>query len=233
MDENQSAAVQDYLKVIYHLTVDDQRATTNQIAEALGVAPASVTGMLQKLAESDPPLVEYRKHQGVLLTEHGRRSALEMIRHHRLLETFLQQVLGYSWDEVHGEAERLEHVISEEMEERIARKLGDPGFDPHGEPIPDRSLVVHTERLLRLSELQPGQAAVVVSVEGDDEDLLRYLSKVGLSLNQKVYATKVSPYDGILTLWLVENASELTLGERITQKVFVRVEQAQPEPSVG
>ena len=120
MRKNLTKVIEDYLKKIYELTQSDERATTNQIAERMGVTPASVTNMIQKLSASVPPLLEYRKHHGVKLTAEGERDALEIIRHHRLLEMFLHQILGYSWDEVHEEADRLEHVISEEMEERIA-----------------------------------------------------------------------------------------------------------------
>ena len=146
MPENLTQSTEDYLKAIYDLTLNGERATTNQIAEQLGVKPASVTGMLKRLAASEPPLLEYRKHQGAGLTEEGRRAALEIVRHHRLLELFLHETLGYSWDEVHVEADRLEHVLSEEMEERIARVLGDPMHDPHGEPIPNRELHIWLSR---------------------------------------------------------------------------------------
>ena len=131
-----SAPIEDYLKAIYELTQEQDRASTNEIAEQMGVTPASATGMMQRLATADPPLVDYQKHRGVALTEQGKRNALEVIRHHRLLETFLQEKLGYTWDEVHADADRLEHVISEELEERISQTLGDPAYDPHGEPIP-------------------------------------------------------------------------------------------------
>ena len=114
-------AIEDYLKTIYELTVSQERASTNQIADSLDIKPASVTGMVKKLAMSEPPLVDYQKHRGVALTHDGERVALETIRHHRLLETFLHETLGFEWDTVHEEADRLEHVISEEFEERIAQ----------------------------------------------------------------------------------------------------------------
>ena len=142
-----SQATGDYLKTIYELTREHGRASTNQIAESLQVTPASVTGMIKKLASADPPLVDYQKHQGVLLTEEGKKAALEIVRHHRLLEMFLHEKLGYEWDEVDAEADRLEHFISEEFEERIAQSLGNPQFDPHGDPIPTRDLyLVETTR---------------------------------------------------------------------------------------
>src|SRR6202142_1880629 len=133
-------SIQDYLKSIYDLTENGQPASTTSLALRLGIAPASVTGMLQKLANLKTPLVNYHKHQGAKLTNKGRRAALEVIRHHRLLESWLVQTLGYSWDEVHNEAEKLEHVISEDFETRIAAAMGDPERDPHGDLIPSANL---------------------------------------------------------------------------------------------
>ncbi|MDW8396234.1 MAG: metal-dependent transcriptional regulator, partial [Anaerolineae bacterium] len=131
-----SESMQDYLKVILELIQSNQRATTNALAARLNVTPASVTGMLKRLAELN--LVEYEPYQGAELTPAGRRVALEVVRHHRLLELYLIEAMGYRWDEVHAEAERLEHAISQEFAERMARILGDPKVDPHGDPIPTR-----------------------------------------------------------------------------------------------
>ena len=133
-------SVDDYLKAILELGgAEEERVTSNALAHHLGVRAASVTGMLQKLAALKPPLVKYEKHHGARLTATGKMRALEVLRHHRLLERFLHDFLDYSWDEVHDEAERLEHFISERLEDRIAAKLGDPQTDPHGHPIPERS----------------------------------------------------------------------------------------------
>jgi DtxR family transcriptional regulator, Mn-dependent transcriptional regulator len=134
----ETTSIQDYLKTIYDLTQGDAPASTTALAARLGIAPASVTGMMKKLAAANPPLVHYRKHQGVTLTETGEQAALRVIRRHRLLETYLVTTLGYSWDTVHEEACRLEHVISEEFESKIAALLGNPKRDPHGDPIPGR-----------------------------------------------------------------------------------------------
>ena len=136
MTKKLTVSIQDYLKTIYELTEQGESASTNALAKKMKISAPSVTGMIQKLATSKPALVEYQKHQGVTLTKEGKRAALEVIRHHRLLEAWLVQTLGYSWDEVHEEAERLEHVISEDFEDRIAAMLGHPEFDPHGDPIP-------------------------------------------------------------------------------------------------
>jgi len=137
-----SISTQDYLKTIYDLTRAGKPAATTALASRLGIAPASVTGMLQHLAADRPALIDYRKHHGVTLTAAGERAALEVIRHHRLLETYLVEILGYTPDEVHEEACRLEHVISEQFEARIADLLGHPTRDPHGEPIPDANLIL-------------------------------------------------------------------------------------------
>jgi len=198
MEENQSTAVQDYLKAIYHLTAGDQRATTNQIAEAMGVAPASVTGMLQKLAESDPPLVDYRKHQGALLTEDGRRAALEVIRHHRLLELFLVEALGMGWDEVHAEAERLEHALSEELEEAIASKLGNPTLDPHGDPIPNRELEIAADTSRSLYTLEPGEHATFARVSDENPDMLRFLGERDIAPGVQLELLERQPFEGPL-----------------------------------
>jgi DtxR family Mn-dependent transcriptional regulator len=132
MSRDLSQATEDYLKTIYELTRIHGRASTNQIADVMQVTPASVTGMIKKLSHTDPPLVDYQKHQGVVLTEDGEKAALEIVRHHRLLEMFLHEKLGYEWDEVDAEADLLEHVISETLEERIAQALGNPSFDCGG-----------------------------------------------------------------------------------------------------
>jgi len=134
-----SEAVEDYLKAIYTIADGTKPVSTSAIATRLGVAPASVTQMLKKLAEMKPRLVLYKRHHGVQLTPHGEKVALEVIRHHRLVELFLQEALGMSWDEVDKEAERLEHVVSETLADRMAEKLGHPQFDPHGDPIPSKS----------------------------------------------------------------------------------------------
>jgi DtxR family Mn-dependent transcriptional regulator len=219
--ERLSPAWEDYLKAIFEITSDKARATTNEIAAQMEVAPASATVMVQKMAAFQPPLLDYQKHQGVTLTPAGRMIALEVIRHHRLLETFLQKVLGYSWDEVHLEADRLEHVITEEFEERIAQVLGNPAVDPHGEPIPGKDLHMDTAELRPLSALRLGDRALVIKVKPKEGDLLRYLSQIGLVLDAQVIITGYSAFDGNLTLRIDDNPQPFTLGERITSRVFV------------
>jgi DtxR family Mn-dependent transcriptional regulator len=223
MDDQLTDTVEDYLKAIYDLTSARDRATTNQLAERMGVTPASVTGMVKRLASAEPALVDYQKHRGVLLTPAGERTALEMIRHHRLLELFLQKQLGYSWDEVHKEAERLEHVISEDLEERIALALGDPQHDPHGEPIPTRDLQMFPQPTTRLSELQAGQRATLVRVAEPQPDLLRYLYDIGLVPQSELLVLERSPYDDNLRLQIADQETSVVLGPRVTYQIIVDI----------
>jgi DtxR family transcriptional regulator, Mn-dependent transcriptional regulator len=214
-------AVEDYLKAIFELTAEHGKVSTNQLAERLNITPASVTGMIQRMAATSPPLVEYKKHRGVRLTEEGRAIALEIIRHHRLIELFLHQTLGYSWDEVHDEADRLEHVISEDFEERIAQALGNPSHDPHGEPIPTRDLQLPHSSDTRLSDLRPGQEATVDRVDATDMVLLRYLSEIGLTPNAELSIIDYSSFDGNLRLQIVGKKGPIVLGPGVTGKIFV------------
>ena len=183
--ENKTSAhtesVDDYLKAIWELSgPEEKRVTSNALAERLGVRAASVTGMLQRLAAQKPAFVKYEKHHGVLLTDAGQHRAMEVLRHHRLLERFLHDFLDYPWDEVHEEAERLEHVISERLEDRIAAKLGDPDTDPHGHSIPERNGMVRPREEVLLSSWACGVPAVISSVSDRDPAALREMERVGL-----------------------------------------------------
>jgi len=216
-------AIEDYLKTIYDLTVSQERASTNQIADALDIRPASVTGMVKKLSVSEPPLVDYQKHHGVALTQAGEKVALETIRHHRLLETFLHETLGYDWDTVHNEADRLEHVISEEFEKRIAQALGEPTHDPHGEPIPTRDLKMPSQASTRLCDVRAGEQAVVQRVPDTNPELLRYLGGHGIDPGTCIEVDAFSAFDDNLSI-RVQNCSEaIVLGIRITRQIFVEV----------
>src|ERR1700710_1164866 len=173
-----STAVQDYAKAIYALELRGGEAvSTNALAERLGVTPASASGMVKRLGELG--LVEHQPYRGVSLTDDGRRVALEVMRHHRLLELYLVQTLGVPWDRVHQEAEVLEHVLSEELEALIAAKLGDPTHDPHGDPIPSADLVIEEEETERLSALEPGTEGTLVRVSDAEPEMLRYLGELG------------------------------------------------------
>ncbi|GAB1472374.1 metal-dependent transcriptional regulator [Chloroflexota bacterium] len=214
-------SVQDYLKRIYELTECGRPASTNDLARELAIKPASVTGMIQKLAAEKPALVAYQKHQGVTLTPAGRRAALEVIRHHRLLETWLVQTLGYSWDEVHEEAERLEHVISEDFEHRIAAALGNPIRDPHGELIPTEDLKMPADDTTPLSALRPNQTATIQRVVSQDPNLLRHLDSLGLIPGVQVDVTAHSSFDNNLTVSVGGKLN--VLGLNITTKIFVEI----------
>jgi len=216
-------SIQDYLKVIYELTEDDEAAGTTALAERLHIAPASVTGMVQKLASTKPALVEYHKHRGVILTVAGKRAALEVIRHHRLIEAWLVQTLGYSWDEVHNEAEKLEHVISEEFEERIASAMGYPLRDPHGEPIPSIDLVMPEDQDIALANLTPKQEGRIQRVHAQDPDFLRHLEELGLVIGVRVKILEVSRYDQVMHIQLRGRKETIALGPAITNRVFVEI----------
>lgn len=223
MNRQLTDTVEDYLKVIYKLSVESCRVSTGQIADALGVSPASVTDMVQRLAGETPPLLDYLKHQGVALTDEGKTAALETIRHHRLLELFLHEVLGYSWDQVHAEADRLEHVISEEFEDRVAAVLGNPLRGLHGEPIPSRTLEMPDQDTCYLQDMRPGQKGIVHSVSDDDPGFLRFLEAQGLVPGAEFSVVGFSPYDDNLRLRMDGANEEIVLGASITAHVQVEI----------
>lgn len=223
MSRRLSDAAGDYLKAIYKLSGDQGRVSTGQIAESLDISPASVTDMVQRLAAEKPPLLDYAKHKGVALTEPGERAALEIIRHHRLLELFLHEVLGYSWDQVHAEADRLEHVISEEFEKRVAAVLGEPQRGLHGEPIPSPSLEMPSHQASSLLEMRSNQHGRVQEVNDDDPGLLRYLEAQGVVPGVEFEILEYSPYDDNLHLQLVGVDEELVLGSNITRQILVEI----------
>jgi DtxR family Mn-dependent transcriptional regulator len=186
---------ENYAKALYELQAKGEPAVgTTAVAERLGVTPASASGMLRRLA--DEGLVEYERYHGARLTPEGERVALEMIRHHRLLELFLAEVLGMRWDRVHSEAEVLEHHISEELEELIAAKLGEPALDPHGDPIPDRDLEVRGEDSVPLTELEPGESGVFARVSDSDAAMLRYLDEREIHPGATLTIRGLEPFGG-------------------------------------
>ncbi|NTU56216.1 MAG: metal-dependent transcriptional regulator [Anaerolineales bacterium] len=219
MKQKLTISIQDYLKTIYELTENGESASTNALAQRLKISAPSVTGMIQKLASSRPALVEYHKHQGATLTRDGRKAALEVIRHHRLLEAWLVQTLGYSWDEVHEEAERLEHVISEDFERRIAAAMGHPTRDPHGELIPTEDLKMPVDKSTPLSSLRPGQNGVVTCVKAADTELLRHLESLGVIPDAEIEVKEHSPFDHNLTVKV--GRKTIVLGLNITSKIFI------------
>lgn len=220
MTEVLTQSIQDYLKHIYDLSADGTPASTNDLASRLGIAPASVTGMVQRLASAESPLILYKKHQGVTLTAEGERAALEVIRHHRLLEAWLVQTLGYSWDEVHEEAERLEHVISEDFERRIAAAMGHPSRDPHGDPIPSADLTMPSDDTRPLSSLRMGEAGTVKRVNAANPAFLRHLQGLGLVPGAQVRVREHSEFDGNLAIE-VNGQPAFVVGPAITNQIFV------------
>jgi DtxR family Mn-dependent transcriptional regulator len=194
---NLSQSVQDYLKELYKLQAGG-RASTSALAERMGVAPASATAMLKKLALLG--LVEHEPYRGARLTLAGERVAIEMIRHHRLLEQYLSKSLGLSIDAVHAEADRLEHALSEELEAAIDQSLGFPTHDPHGDPIPSAKLELSHAQLRCVADLEPGEHATVERVPDSDSELLKYLDELGLTPGEAVEVTAAAPFEGPITI---------------------------------
>lgn len=210
--------MEDYLKAVYKLQRDHERVTTSAVAAATGVSPASATKMLKRLAELK--LVAYERYRGVALTLDGRRAALEIVRHHRLIELYLMHALGYSWDEVDAEAERLEHAVSQEFAERIEKLLGNPTRDPHGHPIPTRDLEIREDLgFRRLSEVTTPGSVQVRIVDDADPALLRYLGEVGLVPGSEVEVIGVAPFDGPLTVRV--NGDEHVVGRDLARHVTI------------
>lgn len=215
-----SQAVEDYIKSIYILESEKEEeggVPTTRIAEALGVSSASVTNMIKKLAKMG--LVEYESYYGATLTETGRKVALEIIRHHRLLELYLKEVMGYSWDEVHEEAEKLEHHISELFEEKIAELLDHPTHDPHGDPIPSKDGVMPEIARTPLAEAEEGEKLLLGRVSDQDPELLRYLEKIGLIPGVELEILEKAPFKGPLTLRVEEN--EQVIGYEVALNLYV------------
>lgn len=211
-----SVAVQDYLKAIYALEFDGERVTTSALADRMRVSAPSATAMTKRLAELG--LVERAPYRGVALTDDGRASALEVIRHHRLLERYLADRLGLSLDQVHAEAEQLEHVLSEELEAKIDEELGFPTHDPHGDPIPDRDLRVDDgEHVRTLVDLAEGERATVSRIPDGDPALLRYLDELALVPGAGVDVVSIAPFDGPVTVRTRSGSHAISreLGSRI------------------
>jgi DtxR family Mn-dependent transcriptional regulator len=213
--------VEDYLKAIYDLERVEVPATTNDIADRLAISPASVSGMVRRLA--DQGLITHEPYRGVRLTRSGRTAALRTLRRHRILECYLTEVLGYPWDRVHDEAERLEHSASDELIERMASALGDPGHDPHGAPIPTRDGRVEEARLRSLAEIANGEQVRVRQVRDGDAARLRYLAEMGIRPGALVRILDRAPFDGPITLWVDEPGGGATRALGIGLAAEVRV----------
>ncbi len=224
MDLNISKSEGDYLKAIYTQTLNQETTNTMSLADTLGVKPPSVTSMLIKLANQQPALVDYQKHQGVSLTPCGQQLALRLLRRHRLLELFLVNTLNYAWEEVHGEAEELEHVISKKFEERIAALLGHPQFDPHGDPIPDHNLKLPASNSIPLADLAENQTAIVRRVQVSESELLRHLSGQGLYPGAWLTVHKRSPFDQTLQLLVGDDQQPCAIGAELSSLIYVEPE---------
>jgi DtxR family Mn-dependent transcriptional regulator len=212
--------VEDYLKAVYALEREQESAATNDLAHRLGVAPASVSGMVRRLA--DAGLLAYERYRGVKLTETGRRAALRTLRRHRVIEAYLAGALGYPWDLVHEEAERLEHAASDELIDRMAAALGDPTVDPHGAPIPTREGAVDETRHVSLDELAAGRTARVRAVSDEDGERLRYLAQLGILPGAVIRVLSRAPFDG--PIGVVVEGREQVIGPALAAQVLVEEE---------
>ncbi|CAN5201376.1 metal-dependent transcriptional regulator [soil metagenome] len=216
---SRSQSVEDYLKAIYklELSMDGKGVSTSELAREMGVANASVTNMVKRLSELG--MVSYQSYYGARLTVSGRKIALEMIRHHRLLELYLAEMLGYSWDQVHEEAEKLEHHISEQFEDKISELLNNPKFDPHGDPIPSKDGKIPKIGLKPLSEASVQERIEVKRVKNQDPELLRYLHSYGLTPGSTVHIVNKEPFEGPIELEV--NGKPVTLGHNIASDILV------------
>jgi DtxR family transcriptional regulator, Mn-dependent transcriptional regulator len=215
-------AIEDYLKTIYMLAETESPVSTSRIAEARAVKPASATNMIQRLDKLN--LVHYEKHYGVTLTETGEKIALEVIRHHRLIELYLIEALGFSWDEVHEQADVLEHVISEKLEERIAAALGHPTLDPHGDPIPAKDGTMIRVDAQPLSSFSAGSMVYVARIVDDaDSERLRYLGQLGLTPGTAVRVVRREPFEGPVTIVIGEETA--VIGYLLAQSIMVTIDE--------
>ncbi len=216
-----TAAVEDYAKAIFALeTRSEQPVSTNALAERLGITPGSVSAMLKRLGELG--VISHVPYRGVRLTDDGRRIALEVIRHHRLLESYLAEALGMPWDRVHAEAEVLEHVLSEDLEALIAAKLGHPTVDPHGDPIPTAELELDEPLTDRMESLQPGDRGLFVRVSDSDPEMLRYLAERGIAPGERFFVRERQPFGG--PLFVVFGEREHAIGGELANAMRVEVE---------
>ena len=214
-----SQTVEDYIKVIYKYQVEEGSPTvsTKDIAEALEISAASVTSMIKRISKMG--LAEYKSYQGVKLTEAGKKVALEIIRHHRLLELYLSEIMGYSWDEVHDEAEHLEHHISEQFEDTISEMLGHPQYDPHGDPIPAKNGELPPLDSDLLTEVGENKSYIIKRITDQNPELLRYLGELGLKPNAEIDLLSQAPFKGPVSLRL--NDEKVIIGYEVASHIHV------------
>ncbi len=219
----QSEAVEKYLKTIYEIQQHGGRVKTTTLAQTLGVTAGSVTDMIKRLSKVRPKLVSHELHKGVALTPRGKKVALSVIRRHRLLETFLNRVLGFSWDEVHDEAQNLEHHISDRLTDAIAEYLNHPQYDPHGDPIPEKDGKVKTDNYRSLGSTPVGESVRIARVHHNDAELLRYLDQLEIRLDTIVTVIEKAPFKGPLSIRVgaQRNAPIKTLGINVADDIMV------------
>lgn len=211
-------STEDYVKAVYKLEEDGQKATTSALAAHLQVADASITDMIKKLSEKG--LVHYERYQGVALTAKGRKMALSILRRHRLWEMFLVAHLGYSWDKVHDEAERLEHVTSEDLERHLDETLGFPAVDPHGDPIPSKGGVVRNESGSALASCEVGDVVTIFRVSDVSSELLQHATRIGLALNSKLIIKEKKSFDGSMLVKI--GSKQQFISKQVAEAIFVQ-----------
>jgi len=219
----QTETVEKYLKTIYEIQRHGGRVKTTTLAHTLGVTAGSVTDMIKRLSNVRPKLVSHEMHKGVALTPRGKKIALSVIRRHRLLETFLNRVLGFSWDEVHAEAENLEHHISDRLTDAIAEYLNHPQYDPHGDPIPEKDGKVKADNFHSLTATPVGESVRIARVHHNDAELLRYLDQLEIRLETVVTVIEKAPFKGPLSIRIgpQRNAPIKSLGINVADEIMV------------
>lgn len=213
----QSKSVEDFLKAVFTMQQEDERVSTNSLRDALSITAPSVTDMAQRLVAAG--LVDYQKYRGVVLTDAGREIALKIIRRHRLIELYLVRELGYELREVHAEAERLEHAVSDQFVEALARKLNDPEIDPHGDPIPTAEGVIAERQLMPLSELEAGVEATISQLKTSDPQMLQHMLDRGFTLNARVQISGRDPFNGPLNVRV--DGKRRVIGHQVAENVLV------------
>jgi len=212
-----SIHVEDYIKNIYKLQGEYDKVTTSSLADALNVSAASVTDMIKKL--SDRSLIKYMPYKGVELTRSGRKMALRTLRRHRLWEMFLVEYLDYTWDEVHDEAEKLEHIMSKDLEERIDKALGYPKHDPHGHPIPTKNGEIVEDDHPSLADLHVGNSGTVIRVNDVSQSLLKHMASMGISIQSRIKVLEVVEFDGSMKVQL--HGNEVFISRQVARNIFI------------
>ncbi len=213
----QSKSVEDFLKAVFTLQQQEERVSTNTLRDALNITAPSVTDMAQRLVAAG--LVDYQKYRGVVLTDAGREIALRVIRRHRLIELYLMRELGYELREVHGEAERLEHAVSDHFVAAIARKLGNPQLDPHGDPIPTAEGVIAEQDLMPLTDVAPGVKATIARLKTNDPEMIQHMLDRGFKLNAHVEVVERDPFKGPITINV--DGKRRVIGHHVAENVLV------------